>query len=137
MPYISKDPCAYDPVAFLKDTFGIPEEISGSILEELHKGEAQADIVESMMAGVTKELFERFRQAGPGNWFQMYADGRVTVGPLPERLRGLVGAGKFRAASTPAGKEEKAAPIIAIECTGFWKYEEFLNEIRTQLEEFY
>ena len=37
--FMEKDPQAYDPAKFLKETFGMPEEITRPILEELHKKE--------------------------------------------------------------------------------------------------
>jgi hypothetical protein len=33
------DPQAYDPAKFLKEIFGMPEEITRPMLEELHKKE--------------------------------------------------------------------------------------------------
>lgn len=35
--FMDADPQAYDPAKFLKNTFGIPEEFSKSILDEAHK----------------------------------------------------------------------------------------------------
>lgn len=35
--YMDRDPQAYDPVAFLQETFGIPEGVSRPILDEAHK----------------------------------------------------------------------------------------------------
>lgn len=35
--FMDKDPQAYDPVKFLKDTFGIPEKLSKPILDAAHK----------------------------------------------------------------------------------------------------
>jgi len=35
--FMDRDPQAYDPVKFLRETFGIPEELSKPILDELHK----------------------------------------------------------------------------------------------------
>jgi len=37
--FMDHDPQAYDPAKFLKETFGMPEEITRPILEELHKKE--------------------------------------------------------------------------------------------------
>ena len=35
--FMDHDPQAYDPVKFVKDAFGIPENLSKPILDELHK----------------------------------------------------------------------------------------------------
>lgn len=35
--YMTADPQAYDPSKFLKDAFGIPEEVSKPLLDEAHK----------------------------------------------------------------------------------------------------
>ena len=35
--FMDSDPQAYDPVKFLRETFGVPEEISRPIIEEIHK----------------------------------------------------------------------------------------------------
>ncbi|GEM_PF-2318794 len=35
--YLESDPQAYDPVAFLEETFGIPKEFSKPILDKIHK----------------------------------------------------------------------------------------------------
>jgi hypothetical protein len=35
--FMDKDPQVYDPAKFLKEAFGIPEELSKPILDELHK----------------------------------------------------------------------------------------------------
>ena len=37
--FMDHDPQAYDPAKFLKETFGMPEEITRPILEEIHKKE--------------------------------------------------------------------------------------------------
>lgn len=35
--FMENDPQAYDPAAFLKEAFGLPEEFTKPLLEELHK----------------------------------------------------------------------------------------------------
>lgn len=95
------------------------------------------DIVFDMLSGVTPAIFERFQQAGPGNWFQLFADGRVSIGPLPGRLRGLAGAGRFRIASTSSDEIKKECPIVAIECNRVYTYEGFREEIERELNGFY
>lgn len=41
--YLEKDPQAYDPVAFLEESFGIPKELSKPILEHIHKAEKEKE----------------------------------------------------------------------------------------------
>jgi hypothetical protein len=94
------------------------------------------DIIDDMLCGVTPEIYQAFLQGNPGDWFQMFIDGRVTVGPLPGKFRQcpeFLADGQERP-DTSGGEE---CPIISIACGAKLTFPEFRKNLREQLENFY